>query len=227
MKTKKMPAGMQIKNRVIKRSIIAAAIAVLFGSSLAYAATTPQLNQTISDGVRSTDIVDAGGASVASPAATFGALTFSFNTQDATASSIFTSAQKIRVSNPTSTAVWSVNIAGSAPTALWTSGGNTYDFNDSSGYTDGADTDTKGGQLAVDPSGGTIAGVNGCATANVTTGTSDAFVEGTNNSIDLFSGAAGSATYCRWDFTGVNMTQKIPAGQPSGSYSLAMTITVT
>jgi hypothetical protein len=217
----------QAKNKISKKSLIVAFFGLVLGSGVVYAATTPQLNQTISDGAKSVDIVDAGGVPVASPSATFGALSFSFNTQDATASNIFTSAQRIRVSNPTSTATWSVNIAGSAPTAVWTAGGNTYDFNDTSGYTDGADTDTKGGQLTVDPSAGTIAGVSGCATTNVTAGTSDSFVEGTTNSIDLFSGAAGASTYCRWDFTGANMTQKIPAGQPSGSYSVALTVTIT
>lgn len=218
---------MKTKNVVNRKSLIIAALALLLGSSAAYAATTPQLNQTISDGAKSVDIVDAGGVTVASPSATFGALSFSFNTQDATATNVFTAAQKIRVSNPTSTATWSVNIAASAPTAVWTAGGNTYDFNDTSGYTDGVDTDTKGGQMTIDPSAGTIAGVSGCANTNVTAGTSDSFIETTNNSIDLFNGASGASTYCRWDFTGTNLTQKIPAGQPSGSYSLSMTITIS
>lgn len=216
------------KQSIINRKWLYLATILGFMSAVgAYAATTPQLNQTISDGARSVDIVDAGGSPVASPTANFGALTFSFDTQDATSTGIFTASQKIRVSNPTSTATWSVNIAGSAPTALWTAGGNTYDFNDSSGYTDGADTDSKGGQMTIDPSGATIAGVSGCSTSNVTAGASDSFIETTNNSIDLFSGASGAATYCRWDLTGVNLTQKIPAGQPSGSYALSMTITVS
>lgn len=214
------------KKNVAGKSLAVAILAMLIGSG-AYAATTPQLTQAIAEGAKSVDIVDAGGVTVASPAATFGALTFSFNTQDATASNVFNSAQRIRVANPTSTAVWSVNIAASTPTAAWTSGGNTYDFNDTAGYTDGADTDTKGGQLTVDPSAGVIAGISGCATTNVTAGTSDAFVEGTNNSIDLFSGASGAATFCRWDFTGTNLSQKIPAGQPAGSYSLSMTVTIS
>ena len=204
------------------------AISLIFvGGTTAYAATTPQLNQTINDGSKSVDIVDGSGSPVASPTANFGALTFSFATQDATATGIFTSSQKIRVYNPTSTATWAVNIAGSAPTATWTSGSNHYDFNDSAGYTDGADTDSYGGQMTVDPSGATIAGVSGCSTSNVTAGTSDSFIEGTNNSIDIFSGASGAATYCRWDLTGIDLTQKIPAGQVSGSYTLSMTITVS
>lgn len=218
---------MKTKNVVNSKSLIIAVLALILGSGAAFAATTPQLNQTISDGAKSVDIVDAGGVAVGSPSATFGALPFSFDTQDATANNVFTASQKIRVSNPTSTATWSVSIAASAPSAVWTSGGNTYDFNDGSGYTDGADGDTKGGQMTVDPSAGTITGVNGCATTNVTAGTSDSFIETTNNSIDLLSGAAGASTYCRWDFTGMNLTQKIPAGQPAGSYSVAMTITIS
>ena len=144
MKTKTMPTGRRAKNLISKKWLILAIILGFSGAVGVYAATTPQLNQTISDGAKSVDIVDSGGSTVASPSATFGALTFSFNTQDATSSNVFTSSQRIRVSNPTSTATWTVNIAGSASTALWTAGGNTYDFNDSSGYTDGADTDTKG-----------------------------------------------------------------------------------
>lgn len=217
----------KIKKLISKKWLIIAISLVFMTGTVAYAATTPQLNETISDGAKSVDIVDGSGNAVASPSATFGALTFSFGTQDATDNGIFTSSQKIRVSNPTSTATWTINIAGSAPTALWTAGGNTYDFNDSSGYTDGADTDSKGGQMTVDPSGATITGVSGCATTNISNGTSDSFVETTNNSIDLFTAASGAATYCRWDYTGVNLTQKVPAGQPSGSYTLSMTITIS
>lgn len=195
----------------------------------AYAATTPTLNQTINAGAKSVDIVDGAGSPVASPSAAFGALSFSFNTQDATASNIFTASQKIRVSNPTSTATWTVSIAGSAANALWTDGGNTYDFNDTAGYTDGGDTDTKGGQLTVDPSGATRVGVpdsTACPIANVTLGGSDSFTEGGVDSIDLLNGSASAPTFCRWDLTGVNLTQKIPAGQPSGSYAISMTVTI-
>ena len=190
------------------------------------AANTPQFNQTINEGTKSVDIVDAGDVTVASPSVSFSSANFSFNTQDTTGT-LGTASEKIRISNPTSTATWTVNLAASNPTDVWTSGGNTYDFNDGSGYTDGADTDSKGGQMTVNPAGGTLSGVSGCATTNVNKGASDSFVETTMNSIDLVSGAAGASTFCRWDLTGVSLTQKVPAGQAAGSYSLDMTLTIS
>jgi hypothetical protein len=179
-------------------------------------------------GILSIDIVDGSGNSVASPSVAFSSKTFSFNTQTSTGT-FGTASQKIRVSNITGTQTWTANLAGSATTATWTAGSNHYDFNDSSGsgYTDGADTDSYGGQLTVDPSGGTIAGVSGCSASNVNKGTSDSFVEGTNNSIDLFSAAAGASAPCKWDLTGVSLTQKIPASQPAGSYAINLVLTVS
>lgn len=218
MKTKKIISLMKV---AIASIIVTMPIAV----ANIYAANTPQFNQTISEGAKSVDIVDAGDVTVASPAVAFSAANFSFNTQDTTGT-LGAAAAKIRIANPTSTATWTVNLAASAPSAVWTAGGNTYDFNDTNGYTDGADTDTKGGQMVVNPAGGTLAGVSGCATTNVNKGTSDSFVEGSMDSIDLVSGAAGATTFCRWDLTGVALTQKVPAAQAAGSYSMNMTLTV-
>lgn len=48
----------------------------------------------------------------------------------------------------------------------------------------------------------------------------------TTDSIDLFAAAAGADIACRWDLTGVSLTQRVPAAQTPGSYSLAMTLTV-
>jgi len=182
-------------------------------------------NGTTLSGIKSIDIVDGSGNSVGSPSISFSSKNFSFDTQDATAT-FGISSQKIRVDNETSTATWTANLAGSATTATWTSGSNHYDFNDGSGYTDGADADSYGGQMTVDPSTGTIAGVSGCSTSNVSVGASDSFVEGTNNSIDLFSAAAGASTPCKWDLTGVSLTQKIPASQPAGSYAINLVLTI-
>lgn len=211
-----------------KWSVASVGLCFAFG---AYAASTPQLTQSITDGAKSLDIVDGSGAPVASPAAAFGALAFSFTNQTSTATNVFTATQKIRVSNPTSTATWTVNL-GATNTATWTSGGNHYDFNDTtgSGYADGADTDTYGGQLTVDLSTPVVrAGVpdnTACPIANVSSGATDSFVEGSVDSIDLASGSASAPAYCRFDLTGVNLSQKIPASQPSGTYNLNMTVTV-
>lgn len=211
--------------KALKKSLITIlAFAFLTGVQV-YASNQSQFSQAISAGSLGVDIVDAGGSSVSSPAVSFGAKAFSFDTQDATAT-FGTASEKVRASNPTSTAAWTVNLAGNATTDSWTSGSNHYDFNDTSGYTDGVDTDSYGGQMTVDPSAGTLAGISGCATTNVSKGTSDSFVEGSANSIDIMSAATGASTFCRWDLTGVGLTQKIPSSQASGSYSLTMVLTV-
>ena len=191
----------------------------------ASASNQSQLNQSINEGVKAIDIVDAGGTTVASPAVSFASTTFSYNTQDTTGT-LGTSTERIRVFNPTSTSTWTASIAGSAADATWTNGTASYDFNDGSGYTDGADTDNLGGQLAVNPAGGTLAGVSGCATANVSLGSNSAFAQSTVDSITLASGASGASTFCRWDVTNIGLTQKLPAAQVAGSYSLDLVLSI-
>lgn len=193
----------------------------------ASASNQSQLNQSINEGVKAIDIVDAGGATVASPAVSFASTTFSYDTQNTTGT-LGSSAQRIRVFNPTSTSTWTASIAGSATGATWTNGTANYDFNDASGsgYTDGADTDNLGGQLAVNPAAGTLAGVSSCATTNVSLGSNSAFAEGTTDSITLASGASGAATFCRWDVTNIGLTQKLPAAQVAGAYSLNLVLSI-
>lgn len=221
----KTQARMQKKALSKKIGLLVALIATFAIGSIASASNQSTLNQAINDGSKSVDVVDGSGVTVASPSVSFGAASFSFDTQDGTGT-LGTAAQAIRAYNPTAGATWSVSIAASSPTALWTSGGNTYDFNDTSGYTDGVDTDTKGGQMTINPAVGTIAGVSGCATTNVSAGTSTSFVEGSANSIGLMTAASGAPTYCRWDLTGISLTNKIPASQPSGAYSLSLVLTI-
>jgi len=102
----------------------------------------------------------------------------------------------------------------------WTDGTYTYPF-DSTG---GIDT----GRLTVDPSVGTITPIGtGCTNTNVTKGTSDFFLSGTTDSVDLIN-AVGADIECQWDLTGVSLSQRIPAGQePSTTYSIGMTISAT
>jgi hypothetical protein len=215
----------KIINLIARRIGIISMIAIGIVAIKASASNQSQLNQSINDGVRSIDIVDAGGTTVASPTVSFSAATFSFATQDTTGT-LGVSAQRIRVYNPTSTVAWTASVAGSAPGANWTTGSAYYDFNDGNGYTDGADSDSYGGQLSVAPAGGTLAGVSGCATTNVSLGSNSSFVETTTNSITIASGAAGAATYCRWDITNIGLTQRIPASQISGSYSLNLVLSI-
>lgn len=218
---------MKTKTTAKIATLVSAFSIVLFGSG-ALASNQSQLSQAISEGTKAIDIVDNSNVTVGSPTVAFSATAFSFNTQDTTGT-LGIATQKIRVSNPTSTATWTASIAASAPTVAWNSGSNNYDFNDPGGYIDqvaGGDADAYGGQLAVSPIGGALAGVPGCATTNVSLGSNSAFVQGTTDSITVASGAAGAAAFCRWDITNVGLTQKVPASQAAGSYSLNLVLSI-
>lgn len=205
---------------------------VLLQAALVFASNATTFSQTISDGSLSIDIVDGSGVTVGSPGVTFGGLSFAFSSQTATGT-LGEAAQKLRVYNPTGTATWTASIAATAgPTALWDTGSVTYDFNDTNADgTDDADADSKGGKLTVDPSVGTVAGVpdnTACPTTGITKGSSSSFREiaVAVNSITLLSGGVSASPYCRWDFTGVGLSQVVPASQPSGAYNLSFTITI-
>lgn len=119
---------------------------------------------------------------------------FSFSTQTSTGT-LDTASQIIQVSNGITTANWTVSIAAtSGPTALWTEGAKTFDFNDANGggFSDGADLDTRGGQLTINATSSTVTGLSGCPTTNVTKGASTAFVQCTTDSITLLSASACS-----------------------------------
>ncbi len=206
---------------------------LLLQVGIAYAANTVSLSQVISDGVQAVDFVDADGVSVGSPSFSFSGLTFSSTYQTGTGT-MGTSSQKIRVSNPTSDATWTVSIAATnGPTALWTTGSVTYDFNDSGATgADDADTDTKGGRLTIDPSGATVAGIpndTDCSpSTGITKGSSAAFQEVVTavSSISLLTGGGSATPYCAWDMTGISLSQVVPARQPSGTYSLGFTVSI-
>ncbi len=121
--------------------------------------------------------------------------------------------------------------ATAGPTAVWSDGGtNTYDFNDptTAGCSDGADTDTKIGQLSVDPSVSTLTtDCNSCVVTNITKGSSSAFVETSLNSITLLSAALASDDVWRGYLTGVGLSQTIPAEQTAATYTINMTLTAT
>ena len=198
-----------------------------FGSISLLAADTTQLSQVISDGTLDIAIVDSSGVTVSSPAVSFTAASFAF-TPATTTATLGASAERLRVSNPTGTATWSLALAAtSGSTASWSDGSDNMDFNDPSYSEDGPDADSLGGRLAVDPSGGTIAGVSGCSVSNVSLGSASAFDEGVTDSITLFSASASASTYCRWDLTGVSMSQSIPTSQAGGTYTLDMTLTAS
>lgn len=222
-----------LMRKILLAITVVTGILILLQTAIVWASNATTFSQTISDGSLSVDIVDGAGATVGSPAVTFGGLTFSFASQVATGT-LGAAGQKIRVYNPTGTATWTVSMAATAgPTALWTSGGNTYDFNDSNADgSDDADVDTKGGKLTIDPSAGTVAGVpddGTCSPATgITKGSSAAYreVAVAVSSITLVSGGASATPYCRWDFTGISLSQVVPASQASGTYTLGFTITI-
>lgn len=196
-----------------------------------YAAGSSTFNQTINAGTLSVDIVDTTNSysSVGSPSIDMSTVTFSFNSQNSTGT-FGTSTEAIYVQNPDAADDgWLVTLGASANTATWNSAGTPFDFNDANGATDGADTDSYGGQMTVDPSGGTIAtGSQGAATTNITAGSSNSFVEGTVDSISLMTAASGSADIGDWYMTGVAITQAIPASQPAANdYNIVMTLSIT
>lgn len=222
-----------MKTKIAAILSVLTGLLMVFQTAAVFAANTTSFSQAISDGSKTVDIVDASGNAVASPSVAFNALTFSFSAQTATGT-LGASAQRIRTYNPSGTATWTVSIAAtSGATAVWTTGSVTYDFNDSDATgADDADADTKGGKLTVDPSVGTVAGVPtdvACSpSTGITKGSSAAFREiaVAVSSITLLSGGATATTYCRWDFTGIGLSQTVPASQGTGSYSLGFTITI-
>ncbi len=166
-------------------------------------------------GTLSVDIVDSGGTTVASPSVSFGAATFSFSTQTSTGT-LGATAQKIRLSNTTGTAAWTMSVAAtSGPTTLWTTGSITYDFNGSAAN----------GRLTVNPSVATITPQGGCASTGISFGSSTSFVQGTTDSVSLATASGSTQTGCYWDFTGVGLTQDIPAKQSAGTYTISLTLT--
>lgn len=172
---------------------------------------------TLSSGSLSVDIVDAGGTPIGSPSVAFASKNFSWTTQTS-AGTLGISSQKIRLTNNTATATWTLSIsATSGPTALWVSGGNNYDFNGSA----------SAGRLQVDASGSTITPQGGCSTTGLSKGSATYFAQGTQDSVNLVTAGGTAQTNCYWDITGVALTQDIPASQVAGSYSIGMTLTAT
>lgn len=207
-------------NRITARlsAAMLTVVGVLAISSSAHAALTAnsQLTQSITAGTISTDIRDAGGVVVSSPTFAMNAATVSNSMQTVTGT-FGTSTQRISVDNPGgANGGWTLALNATVPgTGTWTSGGNTYAYNGAA---------AANGQLTVNPAAGTLTSVTGGSTG-ITLGTSATFT-GTS-SITLINAAAASADIWNGYVTGIGLSQTIPASQPSGSYTLNMTQTVT
>jgi len=209
------------------RNVLTVVIALggLLVPSVAYASLAPSFTQTISTGALTSDIYQTDDATpVTSPTVAFAAQNYSFSCKTSTAT-LGDTTDKVNVTNlANSINTWNIAIAAtSGPTATWTSGANTYKFNNSTG------SGCTNGQLTVNPSVATLTtDCNSSCTANgstVSKGASTAFVSGTTDSATLMSDSAGTA----WEgyLTGISLSQQIPALQYSGSYTLPMTITLT
>ncbi|OGY59456.1 MAG: hypothetical protein A3H06_01780 [Candidatus Colwellbacteria bacterium RIFCSPLOWO2_12_FULL_44_13] len=194
------------------------------------ASSTSNFTQAINPGTLSTDIVDASYVSVTSPAVAMAAATFSFSCQTKTGT-LGTTTEQIYVANPDAADTsWSLGLAPANTTDVWDSAGTDFDFNDptGSGCTDGADADSVGGQMTVDPSGASIAqGSSANGTTGVSVGTSGSYSEGVTNSVVLMS-SDGTIDIGDWTLQGVSISQKIPAEQPAASdYDISMVLTVS
>jgi len=198
------------------------------GSAAAY---DLKICASVDTGHLTVDIVDGSGNPVGGPSIALGAVSASLDCQTSTGT-LGVAAQKIRVDNTTNIPAWSLTIAATGgPTALWSAGTPKYDFNDASGSpvgcADGGDTDAYAGQLTVNPSGATITAQGGCNNTGLSLGASAAFVQGTTDAVTLLGASGSAATQCYWDLANVAISQKIPAEQAVGGYSLDLTLTVT
>lgn len=213
-------------------SIVSIILLVSIGT-IVHASSSSEFQVTINSGTLSVDIADSTDSysTVSTPSVAFSSQTFSFSC-GSTSGTLGTATEAIYVQNPDSAdSGWTVSIAASATTDVWDSAGTDFDFNDSSssGCADGADADSLAGQLTVDASGGTLSAGNcsSCATSNISLGSSNAFVEGTTDSITILTAASASDDIGDWDLQGVSLSQTIPAEQPAASdYTLSMTLSI-
>lgn len=223
----------------VRGFLLAAAAGLLTTVSYGYtlAANNSDFTQTINAGTLATDIRDSSRNPVASPSVAMSAKTFSFNCLSggsASTGTFGTNNERVYVDNPDAADNgWTLTIAATdGATASWDNTGDTihFDFNDptSSGCTDGADADSYGGQLTVDPSTATTTtDYSGSSTTGISVGSSAAFNEGTLDSVTLVTAASGSADIWRGYFNGTGLSQTIPAEQPATSYNINLTLTVT
>ena len=168
-----------------------------------------------SNGTLGFNIVDGSGNSVTNPAVNFSSQLFSWSAQQSTGT-LGDSSQKLRVTNSKSKRVWTLAMAATLGSGTpWDDGGgHTYNF----------DSTAANGRLQVDATGGTITPQTGCVNTGLSKQVTPAYFSQTN-SITILSASASAYTNCYWDFTGVALTQDIPAGQFGGSYTLGLSLT--
>lgn len=193
----------------------------LSAAQTAGASPNTQLQQVISAGTLSTDILDASQVTVSSPGISLSSLNVSSACQTTTGT-YGSGSQRIYVDNPGASATgWVLSMAAtSGNTATWTTGSQTYDFNDPTG------SGCTNGQLTINPSAGTTNAQSPSTTTGVTLGSSAAFNQGTTDAIELVNAGASSDDIWRGYFTGIGVSQKVPATKPAGTYTISLTQTV-
>lgn len=203
---------------------------ILSGATYVLASSTASFTQVINAGTFSVDLVDGSYTPISSPTMPMSPATFSW-TYQTTTGTFGSSTQRIYVKDPGVSKNWSVTMAATSTTSLWKSTASStkkFDFNDpTANAVDGADADTVGGQMTVNPSTGSVSvgAATGCDTSGVAKGSSNAFSEGVTDSITLLTGT-NSYSVCDWYLTGVSISQTIPAAQaPASDYKISMVLT--
>lgn len=115
----------------------------------------------------SVDIVDSGGTPVGSPSFIMNSVIVTIGHQSATG--VFSDVnKKIRVTNNSGNAQWTLTLAADAgTTAFWDGTTTDYDFNDPTANAgDGPDGDGFGGRMSLNPSVGTLGGT--CTSTGIT-----------------------------------------------------------
>ena len=172
------------------------------------------------------DIVNSSGVSVSSPSVSMSAMSYAFACQTSTGT-LGSASQKIRVTNttPADSNGWNLTIGASS--ADWSDGaGHTYAYNNSAGSPAGCTS----GQLTINPTAATITPESspeyGCTNTGVSAYTASTAFTGSTPAT-IIQASPSSSHYCYWDITGITLSQTIPPVQPSGTYSINFTITLT
>ena len=194
------------------------------GSLLDTYTVIPELGASV--GTLEVDILDSGDSPVLNPYMEMDALDFNTSYQSSTGT-FGISSQKIRVSNTTGTASWTLSIAPSGGATDYWDATTDFDYNDPTANAgDGADADSLGGQLTIDSSSATITPESGCSTTGLSLNSSASYSEGVVDSITIFSASSGADTGCYWDVTGIDISQTVPANQPADYYTIDLVLTI-
>jgi len=244
-----------LNHKMKKYSSLLASASILslvigFGLNSVSALDETELSITVDPGILTVSIVDDVGDLVPAPEVPFVPVTTQFVDQatDGTLGimagdtdppfSVGTpsTTQQILLSNPTDTEAWTVTLAATdGPTAEWSDGTNSMDFNGLAANSEGrlslspqdagvviakVNYDASNGQIdSVDSSAGAITGV--------TAGSDATFLEGTVNSITVFTADNSADDYASYVLREVPMSQNIPMQQEAGDYVLNMVLTAS